>query len=203
MYKKNFKRPFDLLIFLLVFPLFVLILIIISPIIYLEDNGPVFYNSPRLGKNGKVFIMFKFRSMKINSKDFRNPDGSTYNSSYDNRLTKIGKFIRKTSLDELPQVMNVLKGEMSFIGPRPDLPEHISLYDENEKEKLLIRPGITGYNQAVFRNTIKWKDRIKNDIYYVNNISFLFDVKIILATIKILIFRRNVYVQKEINDEHE
>lgn len=166
---------------------------IIGPLIYIEDRGPVFYNAPRLGKNGKIFKMYKFRSMKVNAPDIRNEDGSTFNSEDDPRLTKIGKFIRKTSIDETPQIINVIKGEMSIVGPRPDLPEQIKLYNKEEIRRLEVRPGITGYNQAYFRNTILWKDRIKNDIYYIDKVSLCFDIKILLKTVGAVLKRENIF----------
>ena len=138
--------------------------------------------------------MFKFRSMKLNAEDLRNADGSTYNSENDRRLTEIGKFIRKTSIDEIPQIINIIIGDMSIIGPRPDLPEHRELYIGNEVRKLEVRPGITGYNQAYYRNTIPWKDRIKNDIQYIDNISFWMDIRILLKTIYSVIKREHVYI---------
>ncbi|GAB3063848.1 sugar transferase [Salinicoccus sesuvii] len=193
MYIKVGKRLFDFIFALILLPLWLPLLLILSPIIYLSDKGPIFYNSNRLGKNGKVFKMYKFRSMRINAPDIRNPDGSTFNSERDSRLTQTGNFLRKSSLDETPQLLNVLKGDMSFIGPRPDLPEQYALYSEEEKEKLLTRPGVTGYNQAYFRNTIPWKERIKNDVYYVKNITFIFDVMIIIKTISSVLGKKNVY----------
>lgn len=146
MYKRFFKRVVDLAIALIALPFWLVVLIIIGPLIYLEDRGPMFYNAPRLGKDGKVFTMYKFRSMKANAPDIRNEDGSTFNTEDDPRLTRIGRFIRKTSLDETPQILNVIKGDMSIIGPRPDLPEHMELYKGDERRKLEVRPGITGYN---------------------------------------------------------
>ena len=119
----------------------------------------------------------------MNAPDIRNEDGSTFNSEKDPRLTKIGNFIRKTSLDETPQILNVIKGDMSIIGPRPDLPEQLSLYEGNEVRKLEVRPGITGLSQAYYRNTIPWKQRIQHDIQYIDNISFWLDVKILFRTI--------------------
>lgn len=167
----------------------------VAPFIYLEDKGSVFYNANRLGKKGKIFKMYKFRTMKENSRDIRNADGSTYNSEYDSRVTKVGKVLRRTSIDELPQILNVLKGEMSFIGPRPDLPEHIMLYTKEEKRKLKVRPGITGYNQAYFRNSIRWKDKIRNDLYYIDNISLKMDLRIFFRTF-ISIFRKDLIYSK-------
>src|SRR3954467_12999028 len=116
MYKSFLKRIFDLILALVALPFWFIILIVIGPIIYFQDKGFIFYNAPRLGKNGKIFKMYKFRSMKMNAPDLRNEDGSTYNAEDDPRLTKTGKFLRKNSLDEIPQILNVIKGDMSLIG---------------------------------------------------------------------------------------
>jgi undecaprenyl phosphate N,N'-diacetylbacillosamine 1-phosphate transferase len=197
MYKNFFKRVFDLVLALVALPFWLMILVIIGPIIYIQDKGSIFYNAPRLGKDGKVFKMYKFRSMKVNAPDFRNEDGSTFNAEDDPRLTKIGKFIRKTSLDETPQLLNIIKGDMSIIGPRPDLPEHRELYEGNEERKLEIRPGVTGYSQAYFRNTVPWKERIQNDIYYIDNLSFLLDIKIFFKTALSVLKREDVYITEK------
>ncbi len=183
-------------------PFWLIILVIIGPIIYLQDKGPVFYNAPRLGKAGKLFKMYKFRSMKVNAPDLRNTDGSTFNAEDDPRLTKIGKFIRKTSLDETPQLINVIKGDMSIIGPRPDLPEHMAMYEGDEARKLEIRPGVTGYNQAYFRNTIPWKERIKNDIYYIDNLTIWMDIKVFFKTIVSVLKRKDVFVEQTPNNKN-
>lgn len=203
MYEKCMKRIIDICIAILFIPFYILIFIIIAPIIYFDDKGSVFYNAERLGKNGKIFKMYKFRTMKINSEDIRNEDGSTYNGESDPRVTKIGRVLRKTSIDEIPQILNVLKGDMSLVGPRPDLPEHIKQYKGNETRKLEVRPGITGYNQAYYRNSIEWKERIKNDVYYIDNISFIMDAKIILKTILTVFKREGVYIIKEGNKKEE
>lgn len=197
MYKKYIKRCLDIILSIVLIPFFLLLLLIIGPIIYIEDKGHIFYNAERIGKNGKKFKMYKFRTMKESSEDIRNEDGSTYNGEDDPRVTKIGKTLRKTSIDEIPQIFNVLKGNMSFIGPRPDLPEHMKMYTEKEKRKLEIRPGITGYNQAYYRNSIEWKERIKNDIYYIDNLTFLFDLKIFFKTIMTVLKKDGVYIKKE------
>lgn len=196
MYKKYFKRTTDLILCVVLFPFFLLITLIVGPIIYAQDKGPIFYNSNRLGKDGKVFVMYKFRTMKINAPDFRNSDGSTMNSENDVRLTPIGGLLRKTSLDEVPQILNVLKGEMSIIGPRPDLPEHIELYTGNEHRKLEVKAGITGYSQAYYRNSVPWKTRIQHDIYYVDNMNFILDLRIFMRTIKSVLFKENIYASK-------
>lgn len=194
MYRSYFKRIFDLLFALAALPFWLIILVVIGPIIYFQDRGSIFYNAPRLGKDGKVFKMYKFRSMKMNAPDLRNEDGSTFNAEDDPRLTDIGKFIRKTSLDETPQLLNILKGDMSIIGPRPDLPEHMELYEGNEARKLEIRPGVTGFNQAYFRNTIPWKERIKNDIYYIDHLSMWMDIKVFFKTAASVLKREDVFV---------
>jgi len=193
MYKRLFKRLFDLIFALIAMPFFTIILIIIGPIIYLEDKGSIFYNALRIGKGGRVFKMFKFRSMKINAPDIRNKDGSTFNSEEDSRLTKIGKFIRKTSLDEAPQILNILKGDMSIIGPRPSLPDAFNTYDLYSQKKFEVRPGITGYSQAYYRNSIGLKDKVEKDIYYIEHISFLSDIKIFITTIVNVFRRQNIY----------
>lgn len=198
MYRKYFKRIFDLVIALLALPFWFIILIIIGPIIYIQDKGPIFYNAPRLGKDGRIFKMFKFRSMKVNAPDIRNEDGSTFNSEDDPRLTKIGKLLRKTSLDETPQLLNVIKGDMSIIGPRPT----ISTSDFNEikgirRKRYEIRPGITGYTQAYFRNSISQQEKFEYDAEYVERLSFKLDIRIIIVTIKSVLFRENIFVKPE------
>lgn len=194
MYKKFGKRFLDIILSSIGMIFFTLIFIPVSIAIYLEDKGPIFYNAPRLGKDGKVFKMYKFRSMKVNAPDIRKADGSTYNGEDDPRLTRVGKFIRKTSLDEIPQIINVLKGDMSVIGPRPDLPEHLKQYEKGEERKLEVLPGITGYSQAYFRNSIEWKERIRQDIYYIDNLSLWMDIKVFFKTIKTVLKKEGVYV---------
>lgn len=181
----------------LILPFWLIVLIIIGPVIYFQDKGTIFYIAPRLGRSGNVFKMYKFRSMKMNAPDLRNEDGSTFNAENDPRLTKIGKFIRKTSLDETPQLLNIIKGDMSIIGPRPDLPEHKDLYVGNEARKLEVRPGITGYSQAYFRNTIPWKERIKNDIYYIDHLTLGMDIKILLRTAEAILKQETVFIAQK------
>ena len=193
MYKKYIKRWLDLMISIIGLPFFAIVFIILAPIIVLEDKGSVFYNASRLGRNGKVFKMFKFRSMKVNAPDLRNEDGSTYNSDNDPRVTKIGRIMRKTSLDEVPQILNILRGEMSLIGPRPDLEDALEVFQGDEIEKLSVRPGITGYSQAYHRNQIDLHDRFKEDVYYAKNVSFMLDLKIFFQTIRTVLLRKGVY----------
>lgn len=193
LYRRYIKRVIDLILAISMLPILLLLSLILCPMIFLEDGGPPFYVSKRLGKEGRVFKMYKFRTMKRNAPDIRNADGSTYNAKNDPRLTRIGAFLRSSSLDELPQIINILKNEMSFIGPRPDLPEHIMLYGNKEMKKLSVLPGITGYNQAYFRNNVSFKERLKNDLYYVRHLSFCLDLKIFIKTIEGIVQRRGVY----------
>ena len=138
MYKKFFKRFFDIVISLLALPFVLLSIILVAPIIYFTDKGPVFYNAERVGKDGKPFKMYKLRSMYVNAPDIRLADGSTYNGEDDPRVTPVGRFIRKTSIDELPQVINVLQGRMSWIGPRPDPLDWLDRYPEEVKVFLTV-----------------------------------------------------------------
>ena len=197
MYVHFFKRVIDLLVTLCLLPFFCVIYIALVPFYFFMDRGPMFYSGKRLGQYGKSFPMHKFRSMKVNAPDIRLKDGSTYNGDDDPRVTKLGRFIRKTSLDEIPQILNVLKGDMSLIGPRPDPLDWLDKYKEEEKVFLNVRPGITGYNQAYYRNSADAQEKIDNDVYYAKNISFALDVKIILKTIKTVLCRENVNVTRE------
>jgi undecaprenyl phosphate N,N'-diacetylbacillosamine 1-phosphate transferase len=194
MYELFVKRLLDILFSILLLPIFLVSLLVIAPAIYLSDKGPVFYSSVRRGKNGKRFVMYKYRSMKANALMIKNPDGSTFCSEDDQRITRIGRFLRKSSLDELPQIINILRGDMSFIGPRPNLAN--KEYDElNDirKKGVSVRPGITGYSQAYFRNSIPSKQKFENDCYYVDNMSFRFDCKILLKTLSTVLRGRNIY----------
>nr|MCR5517775.1 sugar transferase [Lachnospiraceae bacterium] len=169
MYKSFVKRILGLLLSIIGLPFFVVIFIVVAPLIVIEDRGPIFYNAPRLGRNGKTYKMYKFRSMKVNAPDLRNEDGTTYNSEDDPRVTKIGKFLRKTSLDETPQLLNVLIGNMAFIGPRPDLPgADKTAYRPGDEVKLTVNPGITGYSQAYYRNSSTLDQRFNGAVYYAN-----------------------------------
>ncbi len=193
MYSKGIKRILDFIIGLIALPFIIVITLIMAPIIYFNDKGPIFYNASRLGRNGKPFKMYKFRSMMVNAPDIRNKDGSTYNGDDDPRVTKVGRFMRKTSIDELPQFLNVLLGDMSLIGPRPDPLDDMEIYTEYQKKKLNVRPGITGYNQAYYRNSVEQNEKFEHDVYYAENISFFLDIKIFFKTIATILTRDNVY----------
>ena len=192
-----FKRLFDIIVALVALPFVLLVVLIFAPIIFFTDRGPVFYNAPRLGKKGKVFKMYKLRSMKVNSPNLRNADGSTYNGENDPRVTKVGRIMRKTSIDEFPQFLNVLKGDMSLIGPRAHLTTNYKGYDlldDKRKRRLDVRPGITGYNQAYYRNSASAEQKMENDLYYVEHVSFGLDVKILFKTVFSVLKRENIYV---------
>lgn len=197
MYKLFLKRSIDLIIATAILPILLIILVILGPIIYFSDKGSIFYTASRLGKNGEVFKMYKFRSMKVNSPDIRNVDGSTFNAENDPRLTYVGRLLRKTSLDEVPQLINILNGSMSFIGPRPDLPEAIKLYTTKEARKLEVRPGITGFNQAFYRNSVSSKEKFNNDVFYVDNLSLIMDIKILFHTILSVVMKKNIYITND------
>ena len=193
MYRDHIKRTLDIIVSLVALPFVLIVGIPIAIAIKCEDGGTVFYLGPRYGKDMKKFTMFKFRSMKMNAKDIRNADGSTYNSASDERQTKIGRFLRKASLDELPQFLNVLMGDMSFIGPRPSPMGNEATYTDFIKKKFQVRPGITGLNQARKRNSATMEERYRNDVYYAEHVSFWLDVKIIFMTILGVLRRKNIY----------
>ena len=193
MYKNFFKRLIDFLISLIALPFVLLLCLFVAIAIKLDDGGPVFYYASRIGKGGRIFKMFKFRSMKVNAPDLRMEDGSTYNAADDLRVTKVGKFLRSTSLDEIPQLLNVFLGDMALIGPRPDSAFYLEHYTDEERIILTVRPGISGWNQAVNRNSVGTKEKLQNDIYYVKHLSFCFDLKIIWMTLKGVIAHKDVY----------
>ena len=192
MYKKFIKRLFDIILSLIGILAFAIVLIPVSILIYFEDKGSIFYKSKRVGRYGQIFDMYKFRSMKVDAPDIRLSDGSTYNSEDDPRF-RIGKIIRKTSIDEFPQFFNVLKGDMSIVGPRPDPPDWLEKYDDETKIFLDVRPGITGYSQAYYRNSVDGYQKMKNDVYYALNYGAWLDLKIILKTLINVIKRENLY----------
>jgi len=198
MYQAIIKPLLDIICTLLVLPLLLISVVIIAPVIYCTDRGPIFYCAPRMGKNGKRFTLYKFRSMYVNAPDLRNPDGSTYNSENDDRLTDVGKFIRKTSIDELPQLLNVLLGDMSLVGPRPILySDKYPGFDEKRKKRLTVKPGLTGYSQAYFRNSIDQEKKFEYDAWYVDNVSFGLDVKIVLKTFHLVAKRKSIFTHKK------
>ena len=202
MYRKYVKRILDIIVSIIALPLFAFIFIFVAPKIYLEDKGTIFYKAKRRGLNGSIFEMYKFRSMQMNAPDIRNSDNSTFNSSDDPRLTRTGKFIRKWSLDETAQIINVLKGDMSLIGPRPiTTNKPIEEYDEKRQIRLTVRPGITGYTQAYYRNSIDQETKFQYDADYAQNVTFLGDLKILFKTLATVIQRKNIYTATKSTQE--
>lgn len=155
------------------------------------------YYFERIGKNSKKICMYKFRSMKVNAPNLVNSDGSTYNSKNDSRVTKVGRFLRETSLDETAQILNVIKGDMSLIGPRASEWDALDSYQEDELDKMKVRPGITGYTQAYYRNSIGVQEKRLYDAWYANNVSLWLDIKILFKTISTVLKRENVYTNND------
>lgn len=179
-----------------------LVLVALSPLlllialgIKLASPGPVFYRQQRLGLKGRPFGIFKFRTMHHNAPVLRNPDGSMYTGADDPRVFPLGRVLRKLSLDELPQFLNVLLGDMSVVGPRPDPVGFEELYEGDEHGKLGLRPGITGWAMVNGRNSIPWKKRVELDAWYVRHYSLWLDVKILLLTIPLVLLGRGVHQQ--------
>ncbi|MEY4835733.1 MAG: hypothetical protein RI980_1848 [Bacteroidota bacterium] len=187
MYKNYFKRFFDFTLALVALICLLPIFIIISLGLFFANQGHPFFLQSRPGKRERIFTIVKFKTMN----DKKDLAGNLLSDA--ERLTKIGAFVRKTSLDEIPQLLNVIKGDMSLIGPRPLLPSYLPLYNEFQKRRHDVRPGITGWAQINGRNAISWKDKFELDIFYVENVSFLLDLKIILTTVM------NVIQSKDIN----
>ncbi|CUA79623.1 sugar transferase [Anoxybacillus suryakundensis] len=175
--------------------------LIVAVLIKLEDpKGPVFFKQIRVGKDGKQFYMYKFRSMVTDAEkrlkellNYNEVSGAMFKMKNDPRVTKVGKFIRKTSIDELPQLWNVLKGEMSLVGPRPPLPREVEQYTEYDKQRLLVTPGCTGLWQVSGRNDLGFNEMVELDLKYIRERSTLYDLKIILKTIKIMIKPNSAY----------
>ncbi|MDP5158438.1 MAG: sugar transferase [Flaviramulus sp.] len=177
MYRFFFKYIIDFVIALIALFFLLPILLLIILILSIQNNGNPFFIQKRPGKGGEIFKVIKFKTMN----DRRDLKGELLPDS--ERLTKIGIFIRKTSLDEIPQLLNVLMGNMSLIGPRPLLPEYLDFYNKSQKKRHDVKPGITGWAQVNGRNAISWKKKFEYDVWYVENISFMLDLKIIYKTI--------------------
>lgn len=193
MYKHFFKRVIDIVCSLIALPFVLLVIAVCAPLIWFADKGPIFYNATRRGRDGKTFTMYKLRSMYVNAPDLRNSDGSTYTGKNDPRVTKIGKILRKTSLDEFPQFLNVLKGDMSLIGPRPTLATvPYEELDDIRKKRLTVRPGVTGYTQAYYRNSISQDEKFAYDAEYAETVTFWLDIKILFMTVYSVLACKNI-----------
>lgn len=178
MYKAHLKRLLDLLLSFIGLLVLSPILLVVTLLLAIANNGKPFFFQMRPGLNERLFKIIKFKTMN----DKKDAAGNLLDDK--ERLTSIGNFVRKTSLDEIPQLFNVLKGDMSLIGPRPLLPEYLPLYNEFQKKRHLVRPGITGWAQVNGRNTISWQQKFEYDVWYVEHLSFKLDVQILLKTIK-------------------
>jgi undecaprenyl phosphate N,N'-diacetylbacillosamine 1-phosphate transferase len=195
MYKKYIKSIFDFSIafvaFFFLLPVFVIVLVGL----YVANQGKPFFFQIRPGKNEQLFKIIKFKTMN----DKKDSDGNLLSDAQ--RLTKIGNFVRKTSLDELPQLLNVLKGDMSLIGPRPLLPEYLPLYNETQRKRHEVKPGITGWAQVNGRNAISWQQKFDFDVWYVNHVSFLLDCKIVYLTINKVFKREGITAENSVSAE--
>lgn len=205
-YRDHGKRILDIVFGLCALPFVAASFVVAAPLIKLDDGGPIFYAASRRGCKGSTFQIYKYRSMKVNSPILKAADGSTLSSDDDPRLTRVGRMLRKTSLDEFPQFINVLKGDMSIVGPRPNLVSiPYEALDEVQKKRLVVRPGVTGYNQAYFRNSVSMEQKFENDCYYVDHVSLIFDIRIFFKTIGSVLRSRGVANtnagEKEIADE--
>ncbi|MBC8594796.1 sugar transferase [Oscillospiraceae bacterium N12] len=190
MYACRFKRYLDIIISLIVILLISpLLLVTMTCLYFVNKNAGIFFFQQRPGKNGKIFKVIKFKTMT----DDRDPDGNLLPD--EERLTQIGKFVRASSIDELPQLINVLKGDMSLIGPRPLLPQYLPLYSKGQARRHEVRPGITGWAQVNGRNAISWTKKFELDVWYVDHCSFLLDLKIIYLTLV------KVFCRSDINKE--
>jgi undecaprenyl phosphate N,N'-diacetylbacillosamine 1-phosphate transferase len=185
-YRRFMKRPMDFILVLVATIFLSPLIIIVAFMVRVKLGSPVLFRQKRPGLNEKIFTMYKFRTMT----DDRDNDGELLSDEV--RLTKFGEMLRSTSLDELPELFNILKGDMSIIGPRPLLVQYLDLYNENQRRRHEVRPGLSGYAQINGRNAISWKDKFNLDVEYVDNISFIGDWKIIFFTIKKVILREGV-----------
>lgn len=185
-YKRYFKRLFDCVLSFIGLILTCPLIIIVTILLSISNQGQPFFFQIRPGKNGRLFRIIKFKTMndKTSAEGHLLPDAQ--------RLTPIGNFVRKTSLDELPQLLNVVKGDMSLIGPRPLLPEYLSLYSKEQSRRHQVKPGITGWAQVNGRNAISWQEKFHLDVWYVDNFNFWLDLKIIFLTIRKVVIREGI-----------
>lgn len=185
MYQKYFKRLLDIIVSLLGIIILSPIMVMVAILVKINLGSPIIFKQKRTGLHGKEFTLYKFRSMTNDVDEFGNllPN--------EQRLTRFGRIFRSTSLDELPELFNILKGDMSIVGPRPLLTEYLHRYNEKQKQRLNVRPGLTSFTAVNGRSSIPWQKRFEMDVWYVNNVSFLLDCKIILKTIYVVIKREN------------
>lgn len=192
MYAKYIKRILDFVLSLLALIVLSPIMLVIYILVIIKLGRPAIFKQQRPGKNEKIFTLYKFRTMT----DEKDSDGNLLPDEV--RLTKFGKFLRSTSLDELPELINIIKGDMAIVGPRPLLVEYLDYYTEEEKHRHDVRPGLTGLAQVNGRNLLLWNDRLSKDVEYVNNITLIQDIKILFLTIKKVFFREDIVMGKDL-----
>ena len=185
-YEKYIKRLLDVLLSALALVVLSPVLLIVAVLVRCKLGSPVLFKQPRPGKNGKIFNMYKFRTMT----DARDENGNLLPDEV--RLTAFGKWLRSTSLDELPELWCILKGDMSIVGPRPLLVKYLPLYNEEQRHRHDVRPGLTGWAQVNGRNAISWEEKFQLDVWYVRNLSFMLDVRILFLTVKKVVFREGI-----------
>jgi lipopolysaccharide/colanic/teichoic acid biosynthesis glycosyltransferase len=195
MYRLVIKSIIDFCVSLIVLIVLFPIIFGAAVLLFIVNDGKPFFFQIRPGKNGQLFKIIKFKTMN----DKKDSDGNLLPDKY--RLTKMGQLVRKTSLDELPQLVNVLKGDMSLIGPRPLLPEYLPLYNETQKKRHQVKPGITGWAQVNGRNAISWSQKFEYDVWYVNHVSFLLDCKIVYLTINKVFKREGITSENSVSAE--
>ena len=194
------KRSFDIIASVIGLVVLSPVFLAIAIAIKCDDGGPVFYDQIRIGKNGKKFKMYKFRSMRVNAEDeieklqeHSEVDGAMFKMKNDPRVTRVGKFIRKTSIDEFPQLLNVLLGQMSIVGPRPPLPREVADYTQYDKQRLYVKPGCTGLWQVTARNSVGFQEMVNIDLDYIQRRSIWLDLKIMFKTVKVIFVPNEAY----------
>ena len=190
------KRAFDLTVSViaLIFMIIIPIMIVIPILIKLTSKGPAVFTQERVGKDGKIFKIYKFRTMLIPEESFA-PDGRPLEPK--ERITKVGRFLRKTSIDELMQIFNVINGTMSFVGPRPTLPYQVENYSEHQKKRMRMRPGVTGWAQVNGRNDLTWSEKIEYDIEYIEKFNLWFDIRIYFKTVAVVLKQDGIAFTKD------
>ena len=194
-YGKYVKRPMDFILSLIAIIVLSPIFLVVTVLVRFKLGSPVLFRQERPGLNEEIFIMYKFRTMT----DERDDNGELLSDSV--RLTKFGKFLRSTSLDELPELFNILKGDMSIVGPRPLLVQYLPLYNKHQKRRHEVRPGLSGLAQVKGRNSISWEDKFNLDVEYVDNVSLINDWKIIFMTIKKVVIREGIHSENSVTTE--
>lgn len=195
LYRKYIKRPMDFILSLTAIIALSPVLLIVGILVKIKLGSPIIFKQERVGLNEKIFTLYKFRTMI----DERDENGELLPDEV--RLTKFGKFLRSTSLDELPELINILKGDMSIVGPRPLLVQYLPLYNEHQKRRHEVRPGLSGWAQVNGRNSISWEEKFNLDVYYVDNMSFLLDWNIIFLTLKKAFIREGISSENSVTME--